>query len=266
VLADRAFNTKKAPFDDARVRQALSLAIDRYTGAEALSRIALVRHVGGLLRPGYELAASDEEMEEWLGFSRDIEASREEGPQLLAEAGQENLSFTFTNRNVAMPYTPVGVFLIDQWRQIGVTAEHEQLETRLYQAKLRGEELEAGLDFHCDYMDEPNLQLIKYISADLAHQLFRLQQSEDGRAVRAAGARTRYRQAQGDHPRDGEPSRWRRPTTSRPSGGTASSCITTSSRTGTSRPATTSTRTSPSLAGAVSTPMGADSRNDRQLN
>jgi peptide/nickel transport system substrate-binding protein len=149
-----------------RVRQALSLAIDRYTGAEALSRIALVRHVGGLLRPGYELAASDAEMEKWLGFSRDIEASREEARRLLTEAGQENLSFTFTNRNVAMPYTPVGVFLIDQWRQIGVEAEHEQLETRLYQAKLRGEELEAGLDFHCDYMDEPNLQLIKYISSD----------------------------------------------------------------------------------------------------
>jgi peptide/nickel transport system substrate-binding protein len=161
-----AVNTNKPPFDDVRVRQALSLAIDRYTGAEALSRIALVRHVGGLLRPGYELAASDAEMEKWLGFSRDIEASREQARSLLAEAGQEGLSFTFTNRNIAMPYTPVGVFLIDQWRQIGLEVEHEQLETRLYQAKLRGDELEAGLDFHCDYMDEPNLQLIKYISSD----------------------------------------------------------------------------------------------------
>lgn len=161
-----ALNTEKPPFDDVRVRQALSLAIDRYTGAEALSRIALVRHVGGLLRPGYDLAASDAEMEEWLGFSRDIEASREKARSLLAEAGQENLSFTFTNRNVAMPYTPVGVFLIDQWSQIGVTAEHEQLETRLYGAKLRGEELEVGLDYHCDFMDEPNLQLIKYISSE----------------------------------------------------------------------------------------------------
>lgn len=161
-----AMNTEKAPFDDVRVRRALSLAIDRYTGAEALSRIALVREVGGLMRPGFELAASQEEMETWPGFSRDIEASRAEAKRLLAEAGHENLSFTFTNRNVPMPYTPVGVFLIDQWRQIGVTAEHEQLETRLYQSKLRGEELEAGLDFHCDYMDEPNLQLIKYISSD----------------------------------------------------------------------------------------------------
>jgi peptide/nickel transport system substrate-binding protein len=161
-----ALNVNHPPFDDARVRRALSLAIDRWGGAEALSRIALVRHVGGVLRPGYDLAASDEELEKMPGFSRDIEAAREEAKRLLAEAGAENLSFTFTNRNVAMPYTPVGVFLIDQWRQIGVTVEHEQLETRLYTEKLLSDELQAGLDYACDFMDEPSIQLIKYISAD----------------------------------------------------------------------------------------------------
>jgi len=165
-LLSVALNVEKPPFDDIRVRQALSLAIDRWGGAEALSRIALVRHVGGILRPGYEYAASDEELEELPGFGRDVEANREEARRLLEEAGHADLSFTFTNRNVPMPYTPVGVFLIDQWRQIGVTVEHEQLETRLYTEKLLGDELEAGLDYACDFMDEPSIQLIKYISSD----------------------------------------------------------------------------------------------------
>ncbi|HYC49136.1 MAG TPA: ABC transporter substrate-binding protein [Burkholderiales bacterium] len=160
------FNTEKKPFDDAKVRRALSLAIDRWGGAQALSKIALVRHVGGVLRPGYELAASNAELEKYPGFSKDVKKSRAEAQKLLKEAGVANLKFKLTNRNVPMPYTPVGVFLIDQWRQIGLTVEHEQLDTKLYQAALRAGNYEAGLDFNCDFMDEPNLQLLKYISAD----------------------------------------------------------------------------------------------------
>ena len=163
-----SFNTTKKPFDDARVRRALSLAVDRWAGAEALQKIALVRHVGGVLRPGYELATDEADLVKLPGFSRDIKASREEARRLLKEAGVEKLSFKLTNRNVAMPYTPVGVFLIDQWRQIGLTVEHEQLETRLYMAaQQRGNPTyDAALDFNCDFMDEPNLALMKYVSAD----------------------------------------------------------------------------------------------------
>jgi peptide/nickel transport system substrate-binding protein len=67
-----------------------------------------------------------------------------------------------------MPYTPVGVFLVDQWRQIGVNVQHEQLDTKLYLAAQQRDNptYDAALDFNCDFMDEPNLQLIKYISAD----------------------------------------------------------------------------------------------------
>jgi peptide/nickel transport system substrate-binding protein len=159
------FNTERKPFDDARVRRALSLAIDRWQGAEALSKIALVRHVGGLLRPGYSLAASEEELVKYPGFGKDIKAARAEAQKLLAEAGVKDLKFKFLNRNVPMPYTPVGVFLIDQWRQIGVQVEHDQPETKAYISNLRGGNFDAGLDFNCDAVDDPNLQLAKYISA-----------------------------------------------------------------------------------------------------
>src|SRR4029077_10087487 len=95
------FNTNKKPFDDARVRRALSLAIDRWKAAEVLPRSTIMRYLGGYLRPGYELAAREEDIVKMPGFSKDIEASRAEARRLLAEAGVSNLKIRLTNRTIA---------------------------------------------------------------------------------------------------------------------------------------------------------------------
>ena len=40
------------------------------------------------------------------------------------------------------------------------------LETGPYTVDLRGGNYDTALDFNCDFMDEPDLQLIKFVSAD----------------------------------------------------------------------------------------------------
>ncbi|MBX9590909.1 MAG: hypothetical protein K2X43_16600 [Hyphomonadaceae bacterium] len=165
---DILFNTAKKPFDDVRIRRALNIAIGRWDGARSLQRVAFVREVGGVIRPGYEFAAKKEELTKYPGYSEDIAAARSEAKRLLKEAGVENLKVTLLNRNLSMPYTPTGLFVIDQWRQVGVSVDHVQLETSPYQASLQSGNYDVGINAACDFMDEPNLQLLNYISKDLS--------------------------------------------------------------------------------------------------
>src|SRR5262249_59624624 len=113
-------NQVKKPFDDKRVRRALTLGLDRWNGSKALSRIALVKDVAGIQVPGTPWATPPEELSKLAGYGHDIAAARAEARRLLKEAGAEGLSFTLLNRAVPMPYEPVGVWLIDQGRPIGV--------------------------------------------------------------------------------------------------------------------------------------------------
>ena len=93
-----------------RVRRALALAIDQWNGAPALSKIATVHTVGGIVFPGSPLAATKEELQKIAGFWPDIEKSRAEAKRLLKEAGAENLNFELLNRDVDQPYKYVATW------------------------------------------------------------------------------------------------------------------------------------------------------------
>jgi len=158
------FNTSKKPFDDIRVRQAMSMAIDRYAGSSNLSKISIMKHVGGIMRPGSEWALPQEELEKQVGYSRDIEKSRAEARRLLKEAGAEGLKVKLFNRTVAEPYTPSGIFLIDEWRKVGIATEHVQVETKMYFENLISGSFDVAIWPLTEPADDPTAQLIYFIS------------------------------------------------------------------------------------------------------
>jgi peptide/nickel transport system substrate-binding protein len=141
----------------------MTLAVDRWSGSKDLSKIAVVRAVGGIVFPSHPLAASKEEMEKWAGYSPDIKASREEAKRLLKEAGVPDLKFTLANRDVDQPYTIVGTWLIDQWKQVGITVEQKMEPTGPFYATLENGAFDAALEFNCQSVVNPLIDTSKFL-------------------------------------------------------------------------------------------------------
>lgn len=162
-----AINHERKPFDDARVRRALTLALDRHAASRALSRIAILKEVAGVQVPGTPFATPPAELQRLAGYSQDITRSRAEARRLLREAGvPDGFAIVYKNRGIPMPYEPVGVWLLDQWRQIGVNARQEVVDSSAYYQMLQAGHFELAADFQCGYMTEPDLDLYKFLSRD----------------------------------------------------------------------------------------------------
>lgn len=157
-------NHKTKPFDDARVRRALSLALDRWGGSKYLSQIAIVKTVGGVVFPNHPLATPKEELMKLAGYGPDLEANRAEARRLLKEAGHENLKFTLHNRGVDQPYKVVGTWLIDQWKRIGLDVEQWVQPTTPFYATLREQKnFDVSMDFNCQAMVNPIADISKFL-------------------------------------------------------------------------------------------------------
>jgi peptide/nickel transport system substrate-binding protein len=160
-------NHKRKPFDDVRVRRALTLAIDRWGGAPELARIANVRTVGGIVFPGSPLAADKEELQDIAGFWSDIDKSRAEARRLLQEAGASGFSFELLNRNIDQPYKYDATWVIDQWSKIGLHVTQRVLPTGPWLEALRNGNFDAAMNGNCNSVVNPLLDVQRYLPGEV---------------------------------------------------------------------------------------------------
>jgi peptide/nickel transport system substrate-binding protein len=67
-----------------------------------------------------------------------------------------------------MPYEPMAIWLVDQWRQIGLQARHEFIESTKWEADLRDGNYEVAVDTQCSYAVDPDLDLYKFQSMGIS--------------------------------------------------------------------------------------------------
>ncbi|MCY4590395.1 MAG: ABC transporter substrate-binding protein [Alphaproteobacteria bacterium] len=158
-------NHKTKPFDDPRVRRAMTLAIDRHGGSKYLSNIAIVKTVGGIVFPNHPLATPVDELKANIaGYSDDIADSIEHAKALLEEAGQSDLKFTLLNRGVDQPYKVVGTWLIGQWRKVGMQVDQDVRPTTPFYASLRKQkDFDVSIDFNCQSIVNPIADVSKFL-------------------------------------------------------------------------------------------------------
>jgi len=189
-------NAGKKPFDDERVRKALTLAIDRYDAVKTLSSITNLELIGGVMHPESQWALSQAELEKLPGFGRDHAANLREAKRLLAEAGYPNgFKTVLTNRNIKMPYVDLAVYLISVWKKIGVDAEHRVEETATWSQSRLNRDFELLIDpYGSTTVGDPDEMLDKFVTGQpenwgrmsdpVLDDLFSLQSKEMNEAKR----------------------------------------------------------------------------------
>ncbi len=127
-------NTRNPPFDDARVRQALSISVDRQWLSEKLS----VLHnppAWGVVPPA--LYAGNEIRPDWAEMS--LQERREMARELLGRAGYSPQNpLTFDIRiNSSTEHRRMAVALAAMWQELGVKARILNSEAALHFATMR---------------------------------------------------------------------------------------------------------------------------------
>ena len=150
-------NHKRPPFNDPRVRRAISLAIDRNAFVKAV-------HQGGAM-PGGAMAPkpygvwglSEKDLASLPGYG-DPAKNRAEARKLLVEAGfgpDRPLKVTMSTRAIPI-YVDFASFVVDQLKRVGIEATLEQVETGVLHPKMTRREFELAANLTGIGPDDPD--------------------------------------------------------------------------------------------------------------
>jgi peptide/nickel transport system substrate-binding protein len=137
VHANILLNTKKPPFDNLKVRQAVNLAMDRPSVAKSVYQGGLVPGGANLPPPYGDWGLPSEELGSLPGWG-DPAANKAEARKLLAAAGfgpSHPLRVVVSTRALDV-YVDVATWVIDQLKQVGIESTLEQFESGVWNPKM----------------------------------------------------------------------------------------------------------------------------------
>ena len=152
-------NRDKPPFDDAKIRKAMLLTIDRQAFIDILSE-GQADIGASMLPPPEGVWGMPKEMLETIpGYGRDVAKNREAARKLMQEAGygpDKRLPIKVSTRNIEI-YRDPAVILIDHLKEIYIDGELELVETPLWHAKVARGDYVVGMNLTGLGVDDPDV-------------------------------------------------------------------------------------------------------------
>ena len=157
--ANLLVNRDKPPFDDARIRKAMVLAIDRDSFTHIIGQGN--NRIGGTMLPPPEgrWGMPPEFLATVAGYGADHEKARAEGRKIMAVLGytaDKPLKIKVSTRNIAT-YRDQAVILIDHLKHVNIQGELEPLDTAVWYNRMGRKDFTVGLNVQGVGIDDPDV-------------------------------------------------------------------------------------------------------------
>jgi peptide/nickel transport system substrate-binding protein len=157
--ANLLVNRDKPPFDNAEVRKAMVLAIDRSAFTEIIGQGGN-RQGGAMLPPPEGLWGMPADfLATVAGYGADHDKQREEGRRIMKALGysaDKPLRIKVSTRNIPS-YRDQAVILIDHLKQVWIQGELEPLETAVWYNRLLKKDYTVGMNIQGVGIDDPDV-------------------------------------------------------------------------------------------------------------
>ncbi|RYE61996.1 MAG: peptide ABC transporter substrate-binding protein [Oxalobacteraceae bacterium] len=166
VSANLLVNREVAPFNDANIRKAMSLAIDRKVFNTILQEGKAVVGGGMLPKPGGEWGMPEEMVNALPGYGPDTEKSLKEAQSIMEKLGYSAAKpyrMKIPTRNLAS-YRDPAVILIDQLKKIYIEGELDVVDTPQWYAKVARKDYTVGFNLTGVSVDDPDGNLVENYS------------------------------------------------------------------------------------------------------
>jgi len=165
VSENLLLNTRKPPFDNVKVRRALSFAIDRRTYTLTVHRGAAVIGASLAPKPWGVWGLLDRDLNQLPGYGG-AAAGRAQARKLLAEAGfgpGNPLKVELVTRAIAI-YLDFAGFVVSDLKQVGVEATLKQIDTAQWHPMVTRREFQIGANLTGLGVDDPDANFYENFS------------------------------------------------------------------------------------------------------